>query len=82
MSNGEIEQKATLSREELARWLADLAAVIGRGGTVQVRLSGPGVTVTLPDRFRCELEIEQEGDELELEIELKGIVSAPRTVRG
>lgn len=71
MSKGEIEQKATLSREEVARWLAELARAIGEGGTVEVALAGPPVTLHLPDELRCELEIEPDGDEIELEIEFK-----------
>jgi amphi-Trp domain-containing protein len=71
MSKDEIEQKATLSRDELARWLANLATAIGEGGTVDVALAGSPVTLDLPDEFRCELEVESHGDEVELEIELK-----------
>ena len=68
--SGEIEQKATLSRAELAHWLADLARAIGEGGTVEVALVGPPVALELPERVRCELEIEPDGEEIELEIEL------------
>lgn len=71
MSKEEIEQKATLSREEAARWLTDLARAIGEGGTVEVGLEGPPVTLELGDEFECELEIEPHTDEIELEIELK-----------
>lgn len=71
MSKDEIEQKATLSRRETARWLADLAKAIGESGTVEVALAGPPVTLHLPDEFRCELEVERHGDKIELEIELK-----------
>jgi amphi-Trp domain-containing protein len=76
MSKDEIEQKATLSRQEVARWLADLAKAIEEGGTMQVSLAGPPVTLELPDEFRCELEIEPHGDTVELEIEL----TWPRTL--
>ncbi len=71
MSTTEIEQKATLSRREVARWLADLARMLDEGGTAQLALSGPPVTLELPDEFRCELELEIDDDEGELEIELK-----------
>ncbi|HEY2190891.1 MAG TPA: amphi-Trp domain-containing protein [Actinomycetospora sp.] len=70
MSADEIEQKTTLSRQAVARWLADLAAAIERGGTLELALAGPPVTLTLPEEFRCELEVEPQGDEIELEIEL------------
>jgi amphi-Trp domain-containing protein len=71
VSKDEIEQKATLSRQEAARWLADLAKAVGKGGTVEVALAGPPVTLHLPDELRCELEVERHGDKIELEIELK-----------
>jgi amphi-Trp domain-containing protein len=71
MSKDEIEQKATLSCQEAARWLADLARAIGESGAVEISLSGPPVTLDLPEEFRCELEIEPHGDKVELEIELK-----------
>jgi len=71
MSKDEIEQKATLSRQEVARWLADLAKAIEDGGTMQVALAGPPVTLELPEEFRCELEIEPHGETVELEIELR-----------
>lgn len=71
MSKNEIEQKVTLSREEAARWLAELAQAIDKGGTVEVALAGPSVTLELPDEFQCELEIEPYGDKVELEIEFK-----------
>lgn len=71
MPKDEIEQEATLSRQEVARWLADLARAIDEGGTVEVGLAGPPVTLELGDEFECELEIEPHSDEIELEIELK-----------
>ncbi|MBO0872389.1 MAG: amphi-Trp domain-containing protein [Pseudonocardia sp.] len=71
MSKDEIEQKATLSRQEASRWLADLAKAIGEDGTVEVALAGPPVTLHLADELQCELEIEPHGDKIELEIELK-----------
>ena len=71
MSKGEIEQRATLSRQEVARWLGDLARAIGDGGAVEVALAGAPVTLHFADEVRCELEIEPHGDMMELEIELK-----------
>lgn len=76
MSTSEIEQKTTLSRGEVAKWLSGLAAAIGQGGPVEVALAGPGMMLDLPDQVRCELEIEQGDHEIELEIEL----SWPRPV--
>jgi amphi-Trp domain-containing protein len=71
MAKDEIEQKATLSRQDAARWLADLAKAMGEGGSVDVALAGEPVTLHVADEMRCELEIERDGDEIELEIEFK-----------
>jgi amphi-Trp domain-containing protein len=71
MPNIKIEQKTGLGRTETARWLAELAKAIEEGGTVEVPLAGPTVTLPLPEDFRCEAEVEIHGEEVELEIELK-----------
>lgn len=71
MGSSEIEQMATLSRQEVARWLADLARMVEEGGNAQIALTGPPIALDLPDEFRCELEIELDSDGGELEIELK-----------
>lgn len=71
MATSEIEQKATLSRRQVARWLADLARMLDEGGTAYVALTGEPVALELPDEFRCELELEFDGAEVELELELK-----------
>ncbi len=82
MPDVKIEQKVTLGRQETARWLADLAKAIGEGGTVEVPLAGPTVTLELPEEFRCEAELELDGEKVELELELTwspglGTSSAP-----
>ena len=82
MPDVKIEQKVTLGRQETARWLADLAKAIGDGGTVEVPLAGPTVTLELPEEFRCEAELELDGEKVELELELTwspglGTSSAP-----
>ena len=69
MSDGKLEQKITLSRQEAARWLSDLAKAIAGGGALDVALVGPTVTLNLPDEFLCELELEPYGDKIEMEIE-------------
>jgi len=71
MSHVKIEQQTSLGRTETARWLTALAKAIEEGGTVEVPLAGPSVTLTLPEIFRCEAEVEVDGEEVELEIELK-----------
>jgi amphi-Trp domain-containing protein len=69
MSDGKIEQKVTLSRQEAARWLSDLAEAFRGGGTVEVALVGSAVPLNLPEEFQCELELEPYGNKIELEIE-------------
>jgi amphi-Trp domain-containing protein len=71
MPNIKVEQKTSLGRTETARWLAELAKAIEDGGTVEVPLAGPTVTLPLPEEFGCEAEVEIDGEEVELEIELK-----------
>ncbi len=85
MSDGKLEQKITLSRQEAARWLADLAKAMADGGAVDLALVGPTVTLTLPDEFQCELELEPYGDKIEVEIEFSWpnprLESSPNGVR-
>lgn len=69
MSNGKIEQRVRLSRQEAARWLGELSKALAEGGTLEVALVGPAVALNLPDEFECELELEPYGDKVELEIE-------------
>lgn len=69
-SDGKIEQRVTLSRQEAARWLGELAKALAEGDTAEVALVGPPVTLKLPpEEFSCELELEPYGDKIELEIE-------------
>ena len=81
MSKSEIEQKVTLSRKEAARWLAEVARALDKGGTVEIALAGPAVTLDLPDELQCELEIEPYGNKVELEIEFKWPVSSKKQKR-
>jgi len=71
MSKVKVEQKVTLGRQEAAAWLAEMAKVIGDGGSGELPLAGPTVALCLPHELRCEIELELDGDEIELEIELK-----------
>ncbi|MGY1710420.1 amphi-Trp domain-containing protein [Geodermatophilus sp. SYSU D00758] len=75
MSDVKVEREVTLSRQEAARWFAELARALE--GTGKVTLphgpgDGGGTTVELrvPDEVRAEAEIEVDGDEVEIEIEL------------
>jgi len=66
---GKIEQRVVLSPQEAARWLGELAKALEAGGTADVALVGPAVSLNLPEEFECELELEPYGDKIELEIE-------------
>jgi len=77
VTSGETAQQAILSRAELARGLAELSRSIDGGGTVEVALAGRPVALELPERVRCELEIEPDGDEVEVEIALRWPRPAP-----
>jgi len=68
---GKIEQRVVLSRKEAARWLGELAKALETGGTLDVALVGPAVSLNLPEEFECELELEPYGDKIELEIEFE-----------
>lgn len=67
---GKIEQRVVLTRQETARWLHELARALETGGTADVALVGPTVSLSLPDEFEVELELEPYGDKIELEFEL------------
>ena len=71
MSDVKIEQKQSLSREEAARFIAQLAEGLGDDGKVTVRLGSSTLELAVADQLRCELEVEVDGDEIELELELK-----------
>ncbi|MGY1672589.1 amphi-Trp domain-containing protein [Geodermatophilus sp. SYSU D00710] len=80
MSDVKIEQERTLSRPEIARFLAALAEGLGSDdGEVTVELGDTTLELTVADRLRCELEVEVDGDEIELEIELKWAVPGRAT---
>ena len=81
MSKSEIEQKVTLSRKEAARWLAELARAIDKGGIVEIALAGPSAALDFPDELQCELEIEPYGNKVELEIEFKWSTSGKKQKR-
>ena len=66
-----IEQKQSLSREDAARFIAQLAEGLGDDGKVTVRLGSSTLELSVADQLRCELEVEVDGDEIELELELK-----------
>jgi amphi-Trp domain-containing protein len=71
VSDVKIEQKQSLSRQEAARFIAELADGLGDDGKVTVRLGSSTLELSVADQLQCELEVAVDGDEIELELELK-----------
>ncbi len=66
----EIENERTLSREEAAAWLRELADQLARNNQLQLRKEGLKYTVRVPAEVTMEVEVEIEDDGSKLEIEL------------
>lgn len=66
----EIESERTLTREEAAAWLEDLARQLARSNSLQLRKDGLKYTVKVPAQVAMEVEVEvgDEGSKLEIEI--------------
>jgi amphi-Trp domain-containing protein len=79
MSDVKVEHKVTLTRQEAAQWIADLAAALSGDGPVSIRLARSTVELEVPDHVLCEAEVEVDGDEVELEFELKWSTSRQAT---
>jgi amphi-Trp domain-containing protein len=71
MSDVKVEHKVTLTRQEAAAWIAELADALGGDGPVTIKLARSTVELRVPDHVRCEAEVEIEAGEVELEFELK-----------
>ncbi|WP_423790836.1 amphi-Trp domain-containing protein [Micromonospora cathayae] len=69
------EDARTVSRADLAAWLRQVANQLETTGQVFYGAAG---TIAVPDRVRCELEIEQEDDEFSVEIEFSW--AAPKAI--
>jgi amphi-Trp domain-containing protein len=67
----EIEQKETLSREQVAERLRGLADMLARHNDLEFERGGVHFNVHVPDQVQLKVELEVETDECELEIELK-----------
>ena len=67
----EIEQKESLTREEVAERLRLLADMLARHNDLEFDRGGMHFTVHVPDQLQLKVELEVETDERELEIELK-----------
>jgi amphi-Trp domain-containing protein len=66
----EIEQKETVSREEVAERLRRLADMLARHNDLEFSRGGAHFTVHVPDQVQLKVELEVGTDERELEIEL------------
>ena len=66
----EVEQKETVSREEVAARLRSLADMLARHNDIEFERGGMRFTVPVPDEVELKIELEVESDERELEIEL------------
>jgi amphi-Trp domain-containing protein len=67
----EVEQKETVSRQEVATRLRRLATRLAKGNDIKFEQGGVAMTVHVPDEVQLKVEVEVETDERELEIELK-----------
>jgi len=69
MSDVKVEYEQTMSREEAAAWLSQLARAFAGDHDAEFAL-GPGtVKLLVPGSVRAEVEVEVEDDEVEVEIE-------------
>src|SRR5215469_9187468 len=69
MSDVKVEYEQTMSREEAAAWLSQLARAFAGDHDAEFAL-GPGtVKLLVPGSVRAELEVEVQDDEVEVEVE-------------
>jgi amphi-Trp domain-containing protein len=66
----EVEQKESMTREEVAARLRALADMLARHNDIEFERGGMRFTVNVPDELDVKLELEIESDKRELEIEL------------
>jgi amphi-Trp domain-containing protein len=66
----EIETKRSLTREQAAAWLRELADSLARHNDIEFEREGVRYEVAVPDQLEMELELEIGEDGTELEIEL------------
>ncbi|MFF2569371.1 amphi-Trp domain-containing protein [Streptomyces sp. NPDC058084] len=71
MKDLKFEQKRSLTRDEAADLLAELAKAFREGGEAELELGTGVLSLRVPEKFRTEVEFEVGGGEIELEIELK-----------
>jgi amphi-Trp domain-containing protein len=65
----EMDETRTMTREEAATRLRDLADSLARHNSVEFTRDGGRVTVAVPDEVRLKVEVELgEGNEIEIEL--------------
>lgn len=69
MAQFEIDTTQTMSREDAATKLRELADALSRHNSVEFERDGGRITVSVPDEVNLKIEVEL-GEENELEIEL------------
>jgi amphi-Trp domain-containing protein len=67
----EVEQKETVSRQEVATRLRRLATMLAKSNDIKFEQGGVAIAVHVPDEVQLKVEVEVGTDERELEIELK-----------
>ena len=79
MSDVKVEYEQTISRDEVAAWLSQLARAFTGNHDAEFPF-GPGmVKLRVPGSVRVELEVEVEDDEVEIEIEFTWPLSQRKT---
>jgi amphi-Trp domain-containing protein len=70
MSDVKVEYEQTISRDEVAAWLSQLARAFAGDHDAEFPFGPSTVKLHVPGTVRAELEVEVEDDEVEIEIEL------------
>lgn len=66
----ELKEKSTMSREEAAKRLHEIADELGSGNDIVLERSGARFVAKVPDEIALKIEFEIEDDETEFEIEI------------
>jgi amphi-Trp domain-containing protein len=82
MADVKVERKESISRDDAARWLSQLARAFGGSHDGELPFAPATVSVEIPDQVRAELEVEVKGNEVEIEIEFKWLISEPEAQNG
>ena len=66
----ELKEKSTMSREEAAKRLHEIADELASGNDIVLQRSGARFVAKVPDEVTLKVEFEMEDEETEFEIEL------------